>query len=138
MGRQSNSHSTVRTDPTAASSSIALLQQRFRDLQRQKNRRELLQRFPEPAATTAVEVIVVEPPEPVSSQHLTCQVQRDVSVLLGPAGSWTNSQRMTQYRPSEAWSQGAGTSPWLRVAAGAAGWSREYESHSDVDTSLHL
>ncbi|XVE72532.1 hypothetical protein DITRI_Ditri11bG0046700 [Diplodiscus trichospermus] len=121
------------SDPTAVSSSIALLQERFRQLQKVKEKREekeLLKLFSEseragPSMRHEPNRLSFQPEVilPSSQPH-----QESLSLGL-------NSQsRQTDFRVM---SIPASTSLWPNKSAATSSTSNNFEN-SDVDTSLHL
>ncbi|OWM79748.1 hypothetical protein CDL15_Pgr023160 [Punica granatum] len=132
MGRKSTESTTG--DPTAVNSSIALLQERFRELQRVKERRELMQRVSEPNRPASIGPI--DPSEP-SFHPQPRPNPRDCSLSLG-----LPSPRNPSYHPEPRGTKSpeSCTSLWPSNAStgAAASSTRGFENHSDVDTSLHL
>lgn len=133
MGRQGS-------DPTMVSSSIALLQERFRQLQRVKEKREerkLLKLYSEPE--TMAPAMLLEPGKLWSSQPETvgpCRQPLNLNqdfLSLGPNSNqnikYTDSRPIRKATP---WS----SSLWP-VESNFVSTSSSSDS-SDVDTSLHL
>ncbi|GMI98561.1 hypothetical protein like AT4G16447 [Hibiscus trionum] len=105
-------------DPTMVTSSIALLQERFRQLQKVRAKREekeLLKLFSEPDRTDSIKRY--EPEVALPSR----QPQQD-SLALG-----LNSLSMGIPASTSLWPNSAATSS-----------TTKYYDNSDVDTSLHL
>lgn len=125
MGRHSG-------DPTAASSSIALLQERFRQLQKMKEKREKreLRVFPESEQTMPA---TSSEPSKESFQYSTVfpsrpPYQDSLSLGLDIYSKYVNSKSMNASPSTKLWSTGA-----------APTVSRSYAfEKSEVDTSLHL
>ncbi|KAI6697612.1 hypothetical protein NL676_017731 [Syzygium grande] len=138
--RSSGSMGGESTDPspTVASSSIALLQERFRELQRVKQRREereLMRLSLEPDLAAAP----VANPDRQAKFHL----QPTVSSSSSPQDYCSLSLGLTTHAKSDKASSGvAKTNPRMSLWPGndglaISGTSRGFES-PDVDTSLHL
>ena len=125
MGRQSN-------DPTMVSSSIALLQERFRQLEKVKERREekeLLKLFAEterimPATHFEPSKLSFQP-EMITPHRST--LQDSPSLGLNLQTKQADFQAMKMPTLPNLWPNGAAM----------ASTSRSFEN-SDVDTSLHL
>ncbi|KAE8703931.1 chlorophyll a/b-binding family protein [Hibiscus syriacus] len=121
-------------DPTMVSSSIALLQERFRQLQKVREKREekeLLKLFSEPDRAKSIKrcepnglLSTFEPEVALPSR----QPQQD-SLALG----LNSLSRQTDFR---AMGIPASTSLWRNTAATSS--TSTYYENSDVDTSLHL
>lgn len=125
MGRQSN-------DPTMVSSSIALLQERFRQLEKVKERREekeLLNLF---AETERIMPTTHFEPSKLSFQPQMTTPNRSThrdspSLELNLQTKQADVQAMKRPTLTDLWPNGAAM----------ASTSRSFEN-SDVDTSLHL
>ncbi|KAB2075217.1 hypothetical protein ERO13_A07G190700v2 [Gossypium hirsutum] len=119
MGRQSG-------DPTMASSSIALLQERFRQLQKVRQKREakeLLKLFSEPDRAGSTKRYEPE-------VHLPYRQPQQDSLTLG----LNSLSKQTDFR---AMGIPASTSLWTNSEPTSSSTSK-YLENSDVDTSLHL
>ncbi|KAM7275486.1 hypothetical protein ACFE04_017352 [Oxalis oulophora] len=127
MGRQGNDQNPTAVKTTT---SIALLQERFRKLERVREKREekeLLKQFSESSVRR------MTPPRPIGfefgSQSRSAEPDEDsLSLGLNLQTKHVVSTRPSKLSP-EYWPNGNSFS--------AAGSSRSYEN-SDVDTSLHL
>jgi len=113
MGRQDN-------DPTMVNSSIALLQERFRQLEKVKERREGKQ---------LLRLLSTENNTSASTQRLVVPNNRQThhdSLSLG--------LNLTSKQGDNNMKSNTSLSPWSQ---GASSTSRNFDT-SDVDTSLHL
>ncbi|ESR60994.1 hypothetical protein KPL70_003973 [Citrus sinensis] len=128
MGRQSG-------DSTAVSSSIALLQERFRQLEREREKREekdLLKLFSDSdQAALAMRFDRNKPSFPQETilphSHRPALEDHSLSLGLSSQGKHADFQATTSPASASLWPNGAAT----------PSTSRNFD-HSDVDTSLHL
>ncbi|XP_048127805.1 uncharacterized protein LOC125312727 [Rhodamnia argentea] len=133
MGRQSTDPS-----PTVASSSIALLQERFRELQRAKQRREERELRRLSLEPDLVAAPVADPDHPA----MFC-LQPSVSSSSSPQEYCSLSLGLTTHPNGDKAGSGAvKTDPRMSLWPGnnslaISGTSKGFES-PDVDTSLHL
>ncbi|KAK7386043.1 hypothetical protein VNO78_32104 [Psophocarpus tetragonolobus] len=125
MGRQGN-------DPTTVNSSIALLQERFRQLEKVKERREGKQLLKLLSSETTSPTIMHNPTSPNSQSQPrlvlphTPNLHDSLSLGLNLTNKQADHNTMNMKPPpsSNLWPQGASTSINFDI--------------SDVDTSLHL
>lgn len=107
------------SDPTMVNSSIALLQERFRQLEKVKERRE--------GKKELVRLLSSESSTSSSMQNHASSIQHDTLCLgLNLGAQNTIKMNSPPYSSSSPWPQPQGAST-----------SRNFDS-SDVDTSLHL
>lgn len=116
MGRQDN-------DPTMVNSSIALLQERFRQLEKVKERREgkQLVRLLSSQNNT-IQQRLVDP------NHRPLYDHDSLSLGLNLTNKQSDHQNNMKLSSSS-------LSPWSQ---GESSTSRNFDNYSDVDTSLHL
>ncbi|OMP05866.1 hypothetical protein COLO4_08493 [Corchorus olitorius] len=138
MGRQGG----TGDHPTMVSSSIALLQERFRQLQKVRERREekeLLKLFSEServvVSSSSTPTMRYDQPNrlPFQSDQLIQPyrqpLQDSLSLGLNSSQSWQTDYRAMAIPDS--------TSLWPNTAATSSTTSKNFD-YSDVDTSLHL
>ena len=123
MGRQGNDPS-----PTTVNSSIALLQERFRQLEKVKERREgkqLLKLLSSESTSSSQNSQQQQQPRLVAPHRPTLHDSLSLGLnFTNKQGDHHNTMNMKPPPSSNLWPQGAST-------------SRNFDT-SDVDTSLHL
>lgn len=151
MGRQDNTNNyNLNNDPTMVNSSIALLQERFRQLEKVKERREgkeLLKLFSSSDTTSHnmtnsssanlhFQSSSPSSPKLVIPTHHTHKPNLHDSLSLG-LNMANKLQGDDQYGHSTAKTHPSNSSLWSDHAASTSSMARNFE-YSDVDTSLHL
>lgn len=124
-------HETTSSDPTVVPSSIALLQERFRQLQRVKQKREereIMQRW----LSTSLRPSPTISPFPLLMNNAHGNHSPKEHLLQGNNYEQQSNLRSGTVQPGR-------PTPWPRDHAGGGGVSSGRFTNSDhVDTSLHL
>ncbi|XP_057440912.1 uncharacterized protein LOC130732918 [Lotus japonicus] len=128
MGRQDD-------DPTMVNSSIALLQERFRQLEKVKQKREGKELVRLLSSSESQRNTSSSMYNPASQQSMGVRLPPHRSIIHDPLslglnlatkqGDHDHNNTMKSPQSSNLWSKGAST-------------SRKFDNYSDVDTSLHL